>query len=149
MDGQESCFFIGHRHAPDSVFPALCGAVLRHIRDWGVRDFVVGSFGRFDELAAGAVRAARELGEPVTLTLLLAYYDPHAALPRGFDAAFYPPGLERVPKRAAIVAANRYIVRHSSHLIAWVRHPGNSRDLLDYAPRRAERGLLHVENLAA
>lgn len=39
-------------------------------------------------------------------------------------------------------------VERCDHLIAWVNRPGTARDLLDWARRRAERGLLHLENLA-
>ena len=40
------------------------------------------------------------------------------------------------------------MVERCGHLIAWVNRPGTTRDLLDWARRRAERGLLHLENLA-
>ena len=34
--------------------------------------------------------------------------------PPGFDGTFYPPGIESVPRRYAIVRANRYMVDHVS-----------------------------------
>ena len=30
--------------------------------------------------------------------------------PQGFDNTFYPPGMEKVPRKLAIVRANRYMV---------------------------------------
>jgi hypothetical protein len=66
-------------------------------------------------------------------------------LPAGFDGSFYPPGMETVPKRAAIVRANRYMVDHSDFLIAYAWHPAsNARDLVEYAQRREQRGLIRV-----
>ena len=54
-----SCFFIGHREAPDMRLPLLEAAVERHIMTYGVTDFVVGHYGGFDALAARAVKAAK------------------------------------------------------------------------------------------
>ncbi len=107
-----TCFFIGHREAPDSLFPLLAAEVERHITEYGVTDFVVGRYGRFDGMAARSVMEAKKRHPEVTLTLLLPYH-PHdrpVPTPPGFDGTFYPPGMEAVPKRAAIVRANRYMV---------------------------------------
>ena len=70
--------------------------------------------------------------------MLLPYhpYDRPTPVPPDFDSTFYPPGMETVPKRAAIVRANRYMVDHSDFLIAYVWHPAsNARDLVEYARR--------------
>ena len=143
-----TCFFIGHRETSESVFPALAQAVERHITQYGVTEFVVGHYGSFDRLAARAVLKAKERHPQVTLFLLLPYHpaDRPIPTPDGFDGTFYPPGMERVPKRAAIVRANRYMAAHSGFLIAYVWRPASSaRDLLDYAKAR---GTVQVENLA-
>ena len=58
-----------------------------------------------------------------------------------------PPGMERVPRKLAIVRANRYMVDNSDFLIAYAWHPGNARELVEYAQRREWRGLLRVEVL--
>ena len=67
------CFFIGHRDTPDAVLPALAAEVERHIREYGVVDFVAGHYGRFDALAAKAVMDAKKRHPTVTLTILLPY----------------------------------------------------------------------------
>ena len=71
---QETCFFIGHRDAPEALRPLLDEAVERHIAEYGVTDFVVGHYGRFDVMAARAVREAKPRHPEVTLTLLIPYY---------------------------------------------------------------------------
>ena len=55
-----SCFFIGHRDAPGSLFEAVRAAAEGLIREEGVTDFYVGSRGSFDRLAAAAVRELQE-----------------------------------------------------------------------------------------
>ena len=44
-----TCFFIGHRDVSDSVLSALEQEVERHITEYGITDFVVGHYGRFDK----------------------------------------------------------------------------------------------------
>ena len=114
------CFFIGHREAGEEVLPALAEAVERHITEYGVTEFVVGQYGNFDRLAAKAVKAAKKRHPAMTLTLLLPYhpYDRPIPVPEGFDRTYYPPGMETIPKRAAIIRANRYMVDNSAYLIA-------------------------------
>ena len=51
-----TCFFIGHRDAPEDIYAKLREAVADHITEHGVTDFVVGHYGRFDSMAARAVR---------------------------------------------------------------------------------------------
>lgn len=145
------CFFIGHREADDELIPALTAAVERHITEYGVTSFMVGRYGNFDKLAARTVIDAKKRHPEVTLTLLLPYhpFDRPTPTPKGFNGTFYPPGMETVPKRVAIVRANRYMMENSSHLIAYTWHPAsNARELVEYARAREKKGAIHVENLA-
>lgn len=121
----------------------LTEAVERHIVEFGVTEFVVGQYGAFDRMAARAVREAKQRHPQVSLVLLLPYYRPEK-IDGEWDGTFYPPGMETVPKRLAIVQANRYMVNHCDYLIAYARTVGNSRELVEYARKRGK----HVENLA-
>ena len=57
--------------------------------------------------------------------------------------------METVPRKAAIVRANRYMVDNSQFLIAYARYlASNAWELTKYARKRERRGLIHVENLA-
>ena len=49
-------FFIGHRGASDSLLPVLSDAVEKRITEHSVEQFAAGAYGRFDSLAAQAVR---------------------------------------------------------------------------------------------
>ncbi len=144
-----SCFFLGHRDAPDDLLPALEQEVERHITEYGVTEFTAGHYGRFDSLAARAVKKARERHSGVSLALLLPYNPAERPIetPEGFDCTFYPPGMEDVPRRLAILRADRYMIDTSDYLIAYAWNPGNARELLAYAQRREKRGLLHVSVL--
>lgn len=139
MSEQIRCFFIGHRDAPDNIYQNLRQAVENHIVQYGVTEFIVGNYGSFDCLAARAVGEAKKLYPEVLLTMLMPYYPTERKIdvPVIFDGSWYPPKMETVPKRAAIVRANRCAVDHVQYLIAYVRHPAsNARELAEYARSR-------------
>lgn len=147
--GGKTCFFIGHRFAPYEVQERLTKVVEQHITEYGVTSFTVGHYGAFDAMAAGAVKAAKKRHPEVTLHLLLVYhpFDRPIEAPDGFDGTYYPPGMETVPKRVAIIQANRCMVRSSDYLIAYCRNFGNTQDLVEYAQRREKKGLIQVSLL--
>ena len=143
----KSCFFIGHREASSDIFPALSEAIELHILEFGVTEFIVGNYGGFDHMAAKAVIAAKERHRGITLSMLIPYHPAERPieLPQGFDNTFYPPGMEKVPRRLAIVRANRYMVDHVDYLIAYAWHPAsNARELVGYAKKREMRSLISV-----
>ena len=110
-------------------------------------EFFVGHYGRFDALAARAVKDAKKRHPEVTLTLLLPYhpFDHPIQTPKGFDGTFYPPGMETVPKKAAIARANRYMVDTCDFLIAYVWHPGsNALELTDYTRRKGKPHIAYL-----
>lgn len=121
------CFFIGHRDTPEHVYPALEQAVEQLITQ-GVTEFYVGNHGSFDRMAARAVIAAKQGHPQVRLTMLLAYHpgERPVTLPPGFDGSLYPLGMENVPRRFAIPRANRWMVEHCTHLVAYVTHPASN-----------------------
>ena len=146
-----NCFFIGHRVAPSDLCPLLDEAVERHIVQFGVTQFIVGQYGDFDRYAAQAVKKAKKSHPEVMLTLLLSYhpFDRPVAVPDEFDNTCYPLGMEYVPKRAAIIRADQYMIKTSDYLIAYdCGLAGNTKNLVVLARRREKRGMLHIENLA-
>lgn len=145
--GGKSCFFIGHREASKEIYPVLYAAVEQHIVEYGVTEFIVGHYGGFDCLAASAVKEAKRFYPEVRLTLLLPYHPAERPIPmlEGFDGTFYPPGMESVPRKVAIVRANRYVVDHVDYLIAYAWHPAsNARELVEYAKRRGCQNRLQI-----
>ena len=135
----KSCFFIGHREASEEIFSALTEAVEHHIVHCGVSEFIVGNYGGFDRMAARAVISAKALYPEISLLLLRPYHPAERLIETlpGFDGTFYPPGMESVPRRYAIVRANRYMIDHVDYLIAYAWHPAsNAKELTAYALRK-------------
>lgn len=146
----KSCFFIGHRGASTEILPAPESAIEQHISEYGVTEFIVGGYGRFDRLAASAVIRAKRQHPQITLVLLLPYHPAERPIekPKGFDSTYYPPDMEKVPRRLAIVRANRYVVDHVDYLIAYAWHSAsNARELAEHAQKRERKGLITVTML--
>lgn len=146
----KSCFFIGHREASTEILPALESAIEQHISEYGVTEFIVGGYGGFDRLAASTVIRAKRQHPQITLVLLLPYHPAERPIekPKGFDSTYYPPDMEKVPRRLAIVRANRYVVDHVDYLIAYAWHSAsNARELAEYAQKRERKGLITVTML--
>lgn len=144
---RKSCFFIGHREADERLLPELTAAIERLITEEQVSCFYVGGYGGFDRIAASAVKQAKRHHPEVTLMLVLPYHPAEHPVetPYGFDGTYYPEGLEMVPRRYAIMKANRIMVDTSDWLIAYVRHgASNSRKVLDYTQRRGIVRILRV-----
>ena len=143
----KSCFFIGHREASSELLPILTQVVEKHISEYGVTEFIVGGYGGFDHLAAKTVISLKQQYPKITLSLLIPYHPSERSVEMlpGFDNTHYPPGMEKVPHKLAIVWANRYMVDHVDYLIAYAWHPAsNARDLVDYARNRERRGGINI-----
>ena len=146
-DVMKSCFFIGHREASGELRPMLSQIVEKHVVAYGVTEFIVGGYGGFDRLAAGTVIALKQKYPQITLSLLIPYHPAERPVetPPGFDNTYYPPGMEKVPRKLAIVRANRYMVEHVDYLIAYAWHPAsNARDLVEYARKLEAKGQIAV-----
>ena len=145
-----TCFFIGHRDTPADVYSQIVSAVERLILN-GVTKFVVGHYGAFDRMAAKAVREAKRQHPEIRLLLLLPYYETSTSkYGSDFDGIIFPEGQETIPKRAAIIRANQYMIDHCDYLIMYARYIGsNTREFMDYAQGRFQRtGKPEIINLA-
>lgn len=132
------------------MLPALKAAIEQHITGFGVTTFIVGGYGNFDYLASKALVAAKQEHPELHLLRLIPYHPAERPieLPEAFDGTYYPPGMEKVPRQFAIVRANRYTVNQVDYLIAYAWHPAsNARDIVEYAERREQRGLIKVMHL--
>ena len=143
------CFMFGHATTPYMAFPLIEAAAERHYLEYGIRTFVVGNRGYFDSYAATAIKNLKQRHSDISLLLLLAYHPAERPvyLTDGFDNSYYPP-LENVPKPFTIVRANQYMVNVADSIICYVKHPGNTRNLIEYAQRRQKKEGFLIENVA-
>lgn len=131
-----SCFLFGHGDAPQSVYPVLVEAIEK-AADSGTNVFYVGYHGSYDRMAAAALRQIKKTRKDITAILVLPYHpaETQIQMPEDFDGTFYPP-LEGVPRKVALLRANQYMIQACDCVICYVRHFGNSRNLLEYAQKQ-------------
>ena len=143
------CFMFGHATTPYTALTLIEAAAERHYLEYGIRTFIVGNRGNFDSYAATAISRLKERYKDISLLLLIAYHPAERPvfLTDGFDNSYYPP-LENVPRPFTIVRANQYIVNKADSIICYVKHPGNTRNLIEYAQRRQKKGGFPIENVA-
>ena len=150
MEIWKSCYFIGHREANESLLPRLELEIERLITEERVRYFYVGGYGGFDQIAATAVKRAKNKYSDITLMLVLPYHPAERPIekPPGYDGTYYPAGLEKTPRPFAIVKANQLMVDTCDWLVCYVRHgASNSRNILKYAKHRANKNDIKINNL--
>jgi hypothetical protein len=146
----KSCFFIGHRDAPDSLADKLDAAIEEHISNFGVGAFVVGNYGNFDRMSQRALVRAKKRRPEIVIQMAVPYHPAlvRVELPDGFDDIYFPKGQESVPRRAAISRLNRTLIDESDFLIAHVLFiSGGAYGAMQYAGRRERRGLLRITRL--
>ena len=145
------CYFIGHRDAREDIRQLLHDTIHKHIIEYGVTEFYVGSHGRFDSMTAGALVEMKKKHPHIMIYVVLAY---HPALrkvniPDGFDGSYFPEGQERSSMRYAIPRLNRRMVREADYLIAYVwKITDGSYNLMHYARTQEKKGQLTITNLA-
>jgi len=137
----------GHSDCPDSVLPGIGQAIEYCYSQYGITDYYIGNRGRFDRLAASAVQRAKQRHPGIRMYLVLAYHPSERPVDLwgGFDGSYYPP-LENVPRKYTIIRANQYMVDTADFLICYVKHIGNTRNLLEYAQKR-NGNILNVADL--
>ena len=139
----------GHATTPYEAIVSIEAAAERHYQEHRIRTFIVGNRGKFDGYAATAIKSLKQRHGDISLLLLLAYHPGERTvdLTEGFDNSYYPP-LENVPRQYAIVRANKHMVDTADSIICYVKHIGNTRNLLEYAQRRQKKEGIIIENVA-
>ena len=130
------CFFIGHRNAPESIYPNIVSTIEKLIVENGVREFVVGNYGMFDSMVIRALQHLKTKYPDIVLLLLTPYHPSVKKVikPEGFDDIYYPEGMEFVPYKAAIVRANKRAIVNSEYMIVYQEYiASNAEKFVKYA----------------
>lgn len=147
----KTCFFIGHRECNETILPEVLEAVERLIVEHGVTQFIVGSYGGFDSVAATAVKQAKKQYPEILLSQLIPYHPSERPVEPwiGFDSTYYPFEEKIPPRKYAIVKANEQMIQKCDYLIAYAWHPAsNAAVLVEKAKRLEKKGGIQVHNLA-
>ncbi len=138
-----TCFLAGAHDAPDSIRQDLERIVEYMVRERRVTEFVMGTRGNFDAMAAAAVqRVLQRYPQNQTVALILEPYPferRRRYVPAHFDGLFSPEGLETVPMRYRIEAANRKTLEGTDFFVTYVLLSGSSSGKLLRRARSLEK----------
>ena len=142
-----TCCFFGHKDTPHSIRGQLEKTLIDLIENKGVDCFLVGNQGSFDAMAQGILKELKLRYPEICYSVVLAYV-PGTRKGCGTaepDHTLLPEGIELVPPRFAITWRNKWMVRASDVVVAYVAHDwGGAAQFVAYARRQNKQ----VVNLA-
>ena len=140
----------GHSDTPQDMFEKIIKSVLGFHGEYGINTFITGGYGSFDRLAEKAVLTLKKTHPDIKYYRLLHYHPEERKTEffKEWDGTVYPEGMETVPRRYAIVRANRKMIDLSDGVICFSWHIGNSRELYEYALRQQKKRGLMVLNIS-
>ena len=121
MDREQTALFIGHRDCAALKPQQLEDAIIKHIEQ-GVRLFLNGGMGRYDEMCASIVHRLKQRYPGTRSELVIPYLSFNISNPDLYDSILFPEELEGLYYKAAIPARNKYLVQHAGYAICYVEH---------------------------
>lgn len=104
----------------------------------GEVQFLLGGYGKFDELATSVLGEQKKTHASIEMVLILPYLHTNMDV-SCYDYTLYPP-LESVPPRFAIRKRNQWMVAASDVVVAYVMHSwGGAAKTLAYAKQKQRR----------
>ena len=119
---KKTCTFFGHRDCPETIKPKIRTAVIDLIENHGVTMFYVGNQGNFDRMVRSVLKEVTTAYPGVRYAVVLAYMPPTkvANLSEDFSDTMLPKGIEKVPKRYAILWRNKWMIEHADYVVTYV-----------------------------
>lgn len=117
-----ACTFFGHRNCPDVIKQHLREVLLELVTTKAVDMFYVGNQGEFDSAVRSILQDMAKEYPHLRYAVVLAYM-PSAKDKHGeYADTMIPEGIEAVHPRYAIDWRNRWMLRHSDMVVAYVTH---------------------------
>ena len=80
----------------------------------------MGNQGKFDNMVRRVLKTLQGEYPHIRYAVVLAYMPTEKDKEQDFSDTLFPDGLETVPRRAAIVARNRWMIEKAQYVIAYV-----------------------------
>ena len=119
---KKACPFFGQRDCPETIKPKIRTAIIDLIENHGVTMFYVGNQGNFDRMVRSVLKEVTTAYPKVGYAVVLAYMPPTkvANLSEDFSDTMLPEGIEKVPKRYAILWRNKWMIEHADYVVTYV-----------------------------
>lgn len=118
-----ACTFFGHRECSCDVNLKLRTVLEKLIKD-GVGMFYVGNQGSFDKIVRNVLFDLKKEFPHIKYYVVLAYVPKENEKDIDFSESLIPDGIEEVFPKFAISWRNRWMIKQSDYVVAYVTHPG-------------------------
>ena len=137
------CCLFGHRDASADIMPLLTSVLEQLIVSEGARLFYVGEQGAFDRMAISVLTQLKRKYRHISFCIVLPYVPLY--MPASTDETILPEGIEKVHPHYAIPWRNRWLVKNSAVVVAYVKRGiGGAAKAVEYAGKLKKK----VINLA-
>ena len=116
------CTFIGHRDSPEEIKALIKHAIIEAIEKENITNFYVGHNGNYDKMAYNILEEICTQHENIDYSVILAYLPRKQETICKYKHTIYPEGAETVPKKFAISFRNKWMIKKSDMVIAYVKH---------------------------
>ena len=140
---ETACCFFGHHYIKDEISVELRHEIRNLIENENVRKFYVGNHGDFDQMVTKILREMKKEFPHINYAVVLAYMPnrPVNEYPSDFsEETLFPDGLEKVPRKHAILWRNDWMLKRSDIVLCYVWHfLGGSGRMIEKAIKQKKR----------
>lgn len=116
------CTFIGHRDSPEEIKALIKHTIIEAIEKENITNFYVGHNGSFDKMVYSILEEICTQYANIDYSIILAYLPIKPETISKYRHTIYPEGTETVPKKFAISFRNKWMIKNSDMVIAYVKH---------------------------
>ena len=102
-----------------------------------VGKFYIGTHGSFDYMVQRVLKRLKGKYNWIKYNVVLAYMPETPEENKDYSNTIYPDGLEKVPKKYAIIERNKWMIKKSDYLICYVEHTfSNAYQFKEFAKKK-------------
>lgn len=132
-----SCTFFGHYNSSEALKPILIESIRKLIECYSVDKFYIGDKGNFDSMARRCVIELAEEYPYIEYEIVLAYMPGKKdEFKPPLENTVYPEGLEKVPRKYAIIRRNQIMANESDFAIVNIYKFGGAATATEYADKK-------------
>jgi len=134
-----ACTFFGHSDCPSSVMPKLREELIDLIENHSVDMFYVGHQGKYDSIVRSVLKELTSIYPQMNYAVVLSYI-PQKTDKCGlqdYSDTILPEGIEAVNPRFAISWRNKWMLKHSNYVVAYINHSwGGAAQFIELAKKQ-------------
>ena len=145
----KACTFFGHRECPENIKVNLRETLVKLIENERVKIFYVGNQGRYDSIVRSTLRDLKKKYPNIEYSVVLAYMPGEHEVyePEYYCETMLPEGIENVPKRFAISWRNKWMLKQSDYVVAFVTHDwGGAAQFINLAEKQGKNVINIAQN---